>query len=135
MQEELMESLQKECKEVETEIERNREALKSVGSGSSGDLPAVFTRKLTEELGNIDKSIKEKESYKALQKDEFELKSKILRKLDSDLEEARQDHQDCLSQVEELSLALSIQKVSIRKREETLAALAELKRDVAAAVS
>lgn len=126
-QNELVELLQKETKAVESEIEKNRDLLKTISSQTTVDAKSTQIIKIKNDLINLEKSIKEKEAYKDLQKDEFLLKTKIIKKLESDLVEGEKDIEDCLSQEEENNLKITIQKISIKKKKEKLDCFEKLK--------
>ena len=126
--------LQKEIKNIERDIERNRETLKAISLQSTSDYQLAQTKKVNEEIANIAKSISEKTVYWGLQNDEIKLKARILKMLEADLVDAQKDHQDCLNLIEESQLNLTLQQISIQKTQQRIKALLELRQELAECV-
>ena len=104
-----------EIQTTENELDKSREVLKVFLTQNTAEGKVRQADKIKTELANLDKLIKEKEAYKSFQKQEFELKTAILKKLEDDLIETENDINDYLTQEEEHSLNFTLQKISIDK--------------------
>ena len=130
-QSEVISFLQKEIKEIEKEIEYNRNAFQKLSQEDNVTSSRIVKAKLDREKSNILKSIEDKKIDIGLKHDQNEIKKRIIQKLINDLLSLKNEKEMISSQVEEAQLSVSMQKGSIKKKEFLLEQLKKLKVTIA----